>query len=70
MFVNGNFMLLFDLTPDQGASEAQTSHPEPGNIRVELIFAKPLPAAITCLPYEEFYNTVLINLARNFTTDY
>jgi len=27
MFVNGYFMLLFDLTPDQGASEAHISHP-------------------------------------------
>ena len=51
MFANGFFMLLFDLTPDQGASEAHTSHPEQGNIRVELKFAKPLPEAITCLLY-------------------
>jgi len=63
-------MLLFDLTADQGASEAHTSHPEEGNIRVELKFAKPLPEAITCLLYLEFDNTVLINTARNFTTDY
>jgi len=42
-------MLLFDLTPDQGASEAHTSHPEQGNIRIEMKFAKPLPEAITCL---------------------
>jgi len=70
MFVNGYFMLLFDLTPDQGASEAHTSHPEQGNIRVEMKFAKPLPEAITCLLYLEFDNSVLINLARNFTTDY
>jgi len=65
MFVNGYFMLLFDLTPDQGASKAHTSHPEQGNIRVEMKFAKPLPEAITCLLYLEFDNSVLINLARN-----
>jgi len=46
-------MLLFDLTPDQGASEAHTSHHEQGNIRVELKFAMPLPKAITCLMYLE-----------------
>jgi len=40
-------MLLFDLTPDQGESEAHTSNPEQGNIMVELKFAKPLPEAIT-----------------------
>jgi len=43
MFVNGYFMLIFDLSPDQGASEAHTYHPEQGNIRVEMKFAKPLP---------------------------
>ena len=68
MFVNGYFMLLFDLTPNQGASEAHTFHPEEGNIRVKLKFAKPLPEAITCLLYLEFHNSVLINLAR-VTTD-
>jgi len=70
MFVNGYFMLLFDLTPDQGAYEGHTSHPEQGNIREELKFAKPLPEAITCLLYPEFDNSVLINFARNITTDY
>jgi len=70
MFVNGYFMLLLDLTPDQGASEAHNSHPEQGNIRVEMKFARQLPEAITCLLYLEFDNSVLINLARNFTTDY
>jgi len=70
MFVNGYFMLLFDLTPDQGVSEPHTSHPEQGNNRVELKFAKPLPEAITCLLYLEYDSTVLINLARNVTTDY
>jgi len=70
MFVNGYFMLLFDLTSDQGASEAHTSHPEQGNIRVELKFAKPLPEAITCLLYLEFDKTVLINSARNVSTYY
>ena len=63
-------MLLFDPTPKQGASEAQTFHPEQGNIRVELKLAKPLPEVITCLLYLEFDNTVLINLARNVKTDY
>jgi len=70
MFVNGYFMLLFDLTPDKGASETHTSHPEQGNIRVELKFAKTLPEAIACLLYLEFDNSVLINLAHNVTTDF
>jgi len=70
MFVNGYFILLFDLTPDQGVSEAHTSNPEQGNIRMELKLAKPLPEAITCLLYLEFDNCFLIHLARNVTTDY
>ena len=69
IFVNGYFVLLFDLTTDQGALEAHTSHPEQGNIRVELKFSKPLPEAITCQLYLEFNNSVLINLARNVTID-
>jgi len=70
MFVNVYFMLLFDLTPDEGASEAHTSHPKQGNIRVEMKFAKPLPEAITCLLYLEFDNSLPINSAQNVTTDY
>ena len=27
MYINGYFMLLFDLTPDRGASKGQTPHP-------------------------------------------
>ena len=70
IFVNVYFMLHFDLTSNQGASEPHTSHPEQGHISVECKFAKPLPEAITCLLYLEFDNTVLINSARNVTTDY
>ena len=43
MYINVYFLLLFDLTPDRAASEGQTSHPDNGNIRVELKFSKPLP---------------------------
>ena len=70
MFINGNFMLLFDLTPNRGDSEGHSSHPKHGNIKVELKFVKPLPKAITCLLYLEFDNSVLIILARNFNTDF
>ena len=47
MHINGFFMLLFDLTPDYGASEAHSSLPQNGNIRIELHFSRPLPEAIT-----------------------
>jgi len=70
MFVNGYFMLLLDLTPDWGDSEGHISHHEQCNIRVVSKFAKPLTEAITCTLYLEFDNSLLINLARNVTTDY
>ena len=70
MSLKGYFMLLFNITSDRGTSACQTSHPEQGNMRVELKFAKALPEAITCLLYLEFDNSVLINLARNFTNDF
>ena len=68
MYINGYFMLLFDLTPDRGTSEGHKSHPENGNIRIELKFNKPLPKAIMCLLYLEFDNKVLIYFARTVMT--
>jgi len=53
MYISGYFMLLFDLTPDREASEGHTSHPDNGNIRVELKFSKTLPERITCIFYLE-----------------
>ena len=70
MYINGYFMLLLDLTPDHVASEAHTSLPENGYIRIELQFSRPLPDAITCLLYLEYNSTVLTNFSRKFTTDF
>ena len=70
MYINGYFMLLFDLTTDRGASEGHTSHPDIGNIRVELKFRKPLPDPITCIVYLEFDNSVRIDYSRNVSTDF
>jgi len=70
MYINGYFMLILDFTPDRGALESHTSHPENGNIRIELKFNKPLPEAITCLLYLEFHNSVLVDFARTLTTDF
>jgi hypothetical protein len=70
MYINGFFMLVFDLTPDRSASENHTSHPENSNIRIETKLIHPLSEAITCLLYLEFENSVLVDLARNVTTDF
>jgi len=69
MYINGYFILLFDLTPDRGWSEDLKSHPENGNMRIELKFNKPLTEAITCLLNLEFDNSFLVEFARHFPTD-
>jgi hypothetical protein len=70
MYINGYFMLLFDLTPDRAASEDHTSYPDNGNIRVELKFSKALPDPITCIFYLEFDNSVQIDYLRRVTKDF
>ena len=69
MYVAGYFMLLFDLTPDRGASEGHTSHLDSGNIRIELKFKKALTDAIPCLLYLQ-YNYVRVVSSRIVTTDF
>ena len=70
MYMNVYFMLLFDFTPVRGASEGNTSLPENGNIRIEMLFSKPLPESITCLLYLEYDSTVLVNITRKVKTDF
>ena len=70
MYIAGFFMLRFDLTPDVSASERRASHPDNGNIRIELKFSKPLPEAITCLLCLEFDNSIRIDSSRTVTTDF
>jgi len=57
MYINGYFMLLFDLTRDRGASDGHTSLPANGNIRIEMLFSKPLLESIMCLLYLEYDNS-------------
>jgi hypothetical protein len=70
MYINGFFMIVYDLTPDLAASEGHASPYIGGDIRLDLKFAKALPEAVTCLLYLEYDNSVRINLARNVTTDF
>ena len=69
-FVNGYFMLLFGLTPDQGASQFHTSHPDSGNIRIGARFSEALPLPTTCLIYLEYDGFVRIDSSRTVTTDF
>jgi hypothetical protein len=70
MFLNGYFMLLFDLTPDRSVSAGHEFHPDNGVVTIELSSAKHLPDAITCLLYLEYDNSMLIDASKTFTTDY
>jgi hypothetical protein len=70
MYIHGYFMLLFDLTPDQAASEEHVSPPTNCHIRLELKFAETLPEALNCLLYLEYASTVRIEALRTFSTDY
>ena len=69
MFLNDYLILVFDLTLDRGNYQGQTSHPENGNMSMELKFGKTIPKTITCQLYLDFGNSV-INLGRNVTTDF
>ena len=69
-FLNGYLMLLFDLTPDRGASEGHTSHPDRGNIRIEGGFAKALPVVTTYLLYLEYDSCVSVDSSLNVTRDF
>ena len=53
MYINGLFMIVYDLTPDLAASEGHASPPTSGDIRIDLKFAKALPEAVTRLLYLE-----------------
>jgi len=70
MYINGYFMLLFDLTPDLAASEGHTSPVESGNIRIELSFKEALKKAITSLLYLKYDNTIRVDSAKTITTDF
>jgi hypothetical protein len=69
-YINGCFVLLFDLKPDRAVSYSHTSNPDNGNIMIELKFAKALPDAITCLLYLEYDGSILIDDSWTATIDY
>jgi hypothetical protein len=70
MFINGYFILLFDLTTDRAASVGHVSHPDNGVVRIECKFAQPLPETITFLLYLEYENTVFGDFSRTVRTDF
>lgn len=69
MLITGCFVQLFELTPDQSASDGHASLSENGNIRIELKFDTALATAITCLLYLEHDGSVQIDKLRNVAID-
>ena len=63
-------MLLFDLTPDDAASECHVSLPDHDNITLQLLFDKTFADAITCLLYLEYDNCVRIDQLRTVYVDF
>jgi hypothetical protein len=53
LFINRGFLLIFDLLPEQEASDSHVSLSDSGNIRFQLKFD-----AITCLLYLEHDGSV------------
>ena len=70
IYINGYFMLLFDVTPDRTALDGHASQPDNGNIRVELRIVKALPGPVTCLFYLQFDNTISIDKLRTVWKDF
>jgi len=60
MYINGYFVLLFDLSADHNASDEHTSLSENDNIIIELKFDKALIDPFTCLPYLEYDSSIRI----------
>ena len=64
-FVNGMFILPFDVTPTSAANMEYLSKKEGGHCRIELQFKKLLPHNIIIITYAIFPNELRIDGARN-----
>ena len=64
-FVNGMFILPFDVTPTSAANMEYLSKKEGGHCRIEPQFKKPLPHNIIIITYAIFPNELRIDGAQN-----
>ena len=67
LFKNGYTFFTFNLTPDFDFNQRQM--PRDGNLRLELKFAVPLPAAINVVVYATFDSTLQITKDRQIIRD-
>ena len=64
-FVNGMFIIPFDVTLTSAANMEYLSKKEGGHCRIELQFKKPLPHNIIIITYAIFPYELRIDRARN-----
>ena len=64
-FVNGMFILLFDVTPTSAANMEYLSKKEGEHCRIELQFKKPLPHNTILITYAIFPNELRIDGVQN-----
>jgi len=65
MYINGFFMLVFDLTPDLAASEGHASDSAHGHISLDLKFRKALPDPLVYLLYLEYDDSIIVDALRS-----
>jgi len=68
MYINGFFMLVFDLTQDLAASVGHASDSAHGHISLDMKFRKVLPDPLVCLLYLEYDVSIIIDALRTVTT--
>ena len=68
-YPNGYTLFVFDLSPDL-SDGGHFDLVKRGNLRMEMHFARPLPATINTIVYGEFDNILEIDRSRNVIFDY
>ena len=70
-FKKGFCLFAYDLTPDLSAnSNTHFNLIRHGSIRIDVRFAKALPANINCIVYAEYNNILEIDAARQYIIDF
>ena len=64
-YLEGTFLLPFDITPTSAANMEYLGRKMGGNCRIELQFRKPLPHNIMIMTYAIFPMELQIDMARN-----
>ena len=68
-YVNGNCLFVFDLTPDLSGTSDHFNLIKQGSVRLEIKFAKTLPANVNILIYGESEHLMLIDSNRTVVID-